>query len=90
MSSEAGSEAGKTNISVTPALTPGNHYVYQTGSTVTLPTELGEDVSSGWTPWNGTDEITAATGPELGVVEAASGEMAVAAGKTTVTANPAG
>lgn len=90
VSSEAGSEAGKTKLSVTPALTPGNHYVYQTGSTVTLPTELGEDVSSGWTPWNGTDEITAATGQELGVVEADSGEMAVAAGKTTVTANPAG
>ena len=29
---------------------------------MTLPTEYGADVSSGWTAWNGTDEITATTG----------------------------
>lgn len=83
----AGSEAGDTQISVTPTLGPGNHYVYQTSSSVTLPTEYGTDVSAGWTAWNGTDEIEATTGNEIGIVEADSNNKAVAAGKTTVTAN---
>ena len=87
VSSAAGSTAGQTAITVQPTITQGNHYVYQTGASVTLPTEYGADVSSGWTAWNGTDEITATTGNEIGIVEADSGNKAVKAGKTTVTAN---
>ena len=85
--SVAGTEAGDTAITVTPTLTEGNHYVYQTGASVTLPTEWGADVSSGWAAWNGTDQIAATTGNEIGVVEANSQNQAVGAGKTTVTAN---
>ena len=85
--SAAGTEAGDTKLTVTPELTGGNHYVYQTGASVTLPTQYGADVSSGWTAWNGTDEIAATTGNEIGVVEANASNQAVAAGKTTVTAN---
>lgn len=87
VSSAAGSTAGQTAITVQPTITQGNHYVYQTGASVTLPTEYGADVSSGWTAWNGTDEITATTGNEIGIVEANSSNQAVKAGKTTVTAN---
>ena len=87
VSSAAGSTAGQTAITVQPTITQGNHYVYQTGASVTLPTEYGDYVSSGWTAWNGTDEITATTGNEIGIVEANSGNKAVKAGKTTVTAN---
>ena len=87
VSSAAGSTAGQTAITVQPTITQGNHYVYQTGASVTLPTEYGADVSSGWTAWNGTDEITATTGNEIGIVEANSSNKAVKAGKTTVTAN---
>lgn len=83
----AGAEVGDTQISVTPPLSPGNHYVYQAGSLVTLPSEYGADVSSGWTAWNGTDEIATTTGNEIGIVEADSNNNAVAAGKTTVTSN---
>lgn len=83
----AGAEVGDTQISVTPPLGPGNHYVYQTSSSVALPAEYGADVSSGWTAWNGTDEIAATTGNEIGIVEADSNNKAVAAGKTTVTSN---
>lgn len=71
---------------MTPPVTGGNHYGYKTGATVTLPAAYGEDVSSGWTSWNGTDEITATTGQELGVVEANAENQAVAAGKGTVAA----
>lgn len=86
--SVAGTEAGDTAITVTPTLGPGNHYVYQTGSTVTLPTEYGQDVSTGgWTAWDGVEQIAATTGNEIGIVEANADNQAVAAGKTTVTAN---
>lgn len=85
--SEAGSTSGTTKITVTPLLSYGNHYVYQTGSDVTLP-EAEADVSSGgWLPWNGTAEITATNGQEIGIVEANAENQAVGAGKTTVVAN---
>ena len=86
VSSAAGSVAGKTKLTVPPPVTGGNHYGYKTGATVTLPAAYGEDVSSGWTSWNGTDEITATTGQEIGVVEANAENQAVAAGKGTVAA----
>lgn len=85
--SAAGAEEGDTAITVTPTLTYGNHYVYKTDTSVTLPTEYGEDVSEGWQSWNGTAEIAATTGNEIGIVESDTNNKAVAAGKTTVTAN---
>ena len=83
--SAEGTETGKTKITVTPTITEGNSYVYKTDTTVTLPTAYGEQVSD-WTPWNGTDDITATTGNEIGIVETDDSGNAVAAGKTTVTA----
>ena len=85
VSSAAGSETGETEITVTPPITYGNHYVYQVNTDVTLPSEYGEDVSS-WTPWNGMSAIRATTGQEIGVVEADAANKAVKAGKATVTA----
>jgi len=86
--SAAGTESGETAISVTPTLGPGNHYVYQTGATVDLPEEYGESVDGGsWNAWDGVEEITAANGQEIGIVEANLENQAVAAGKTTVVAN---
>ena len=87
VSSAAGSATGETSITVTPTITYGNHYVYQTGASVTLPSTYGTDVSTGWTAWNGMDDIAATTGNEIGIVEANAQNQAVAAGKTTVTAN---
>lgn len=87
VTSAAGSTTGTTAITVTPAITYGNHYVYQTGDTVTLP-EAGADVSTGgWLPWDGTAQITATNGNEIAIVEANADNQAVSAGKTTVTAN---
>lgn len=86
VSSAEGTETGETKITVTPPKSNNNHYVYKTGATVDLPADYGADVSSGWTAWNGTDDIAAATGNEIGIVEADAGNKAVAAGKTTVTA----
>lgn len=86
VSSAEGTETGETKITVTPPKSDNNHYVYKTGATVDLPADYGADVSSGWTAWNGTDDIAAATGNEIGIVEADAGNKAVAAGKATVTA----
>ena len=86
--SAAGTEEGDTAIGVTPTLSPSNHYVYQTGSTVDLPAAYGESVAGGsWTAWDGTSEITATNGQEIGIVEANLDNQAVAAGKTTVVEN---
>lgn len=84
--SVAGASSGDTKLTVTPAKSGSNTYVYQTGASVTLPTTYGQTMS-GWTPWNGTSDITATTGNEIGVVEVNSSNGAVAAGKTTVTSN---
>lgn len=86
--SAAGSESGNTAISVTPTLGPSNHYVYQTGATVELPAAYGDSLTGGsWNAWDGVEEITAANGQEIGIVEANLDSQAVAAGKTTVVAN---
>ena len=86
VSSAEGSEVGETEITVEPTITYGNHYVYKTDTSVTLPAAYGEDVSTGWTAWNGMDDIPATTGNEIGIVEADAQNLAVAAGKTEVTA----
>lgn len=84
--SAAGTSSGDTKLTVSPAKSGSNTYVYQTGVTVTLPTTYGETMS-GWTPWDGTSDVTATTGQEIGVVEVNASNGAVAAGKTTVTSN---
>ena len=81
--SVAGTAAGDTAIYVNPALTGGNNYRYQVAASVVLPA-INQDVSS-LTAWNGTDDITAATGQEILIVEATAGNLAVKAGIATVT-----
>lgn len=82
--SVAGTLSGDTSIYVNPALTGGNIYKYQIAGTVVLPI-YDQDVSA-LTTWNGVDEITAATGQEILIVEATAGNLARKAGKQTVTA----
>lgn len=89
VSSAEGQEIGDTKITVSPAITYGNHYLYQVGTSITLPTAYGESVAEGYTPWNGMADITAANGQEIGIVEADAENKAVAAGKTTVVAKEA-
>lgn len=89
VSSAEGQEIGDTKITVSPAITYGNHYLYQVGTSITLPTTYGESVAEGYTAWNGMADITAANGQEIGIVEADAENKAVAAGKTTVVAKGA-
>lgn len=81
--SAAGSEAGKTAISVSPALSDGNSYKYKVAENPTIP-QAGATCSAGYTNWNGSDEITAESGKTIVVVEVDSDNAAVAVGTATV------
>ena len=86
VTSEAGATSGTTKITVAPALTEGNSYMYQVGASVELPA-YGETLSSPWTEWNGTEDITATNGQKIAVVEVNSTDQALSGGTATVTAN---
>lgn len=84
VTSVVGTNTGATKITVAPALTSGNSYKYKVADNAVMPA-AGQSVK-GWTAWNGTDEITAATGKEICVVECDSAYRARKAGVATVTA----
>ena len=86
VTSEAGATSGTTKITVAPALTEGNSYMYQVGASVTLPA-YGETLSTPWTEWDGTEDITATNGQQIAVVEVNSTDQALSGGTATVTAN---
>ena len=83
-SAASSTTSGKTKLTVSPALTSGNSYKYKVADNAVLPA-AGQSVK-GWTAWNGTNEITAATGKEICVVECDSAYRALKAGVATVTA----
>lgn len=83
--SKAGTEEGKTALTVSPAKAGTNTYSYKTAESVDVP-KLGSTVE-GYTAWNGTDEITATTNNDIVVVElTATDSKVVRAGKAKVTA----
>lgn len=83
ITSAAGTNVGDTKISVSPALISGNSYKYKVGDAAQAVT-AGQNVKT-WTVWDGTTDITAATGKVITVVECNSTYAAVNAGSTTVT-----
>lgn len=84
--SVAGSTSGKTAIYVNPAAGSGNTYEYKTAASVVLPAE-GVDPGAAWSAWNGSDEIAATTGNQIGIVEVNTSGLAVKGGLATVTSN---
>lgn len=84
--SVAGTLTGATKITVTPAITSGNSYMYKTGSDATVP-GLNDtcNASTGYGTWNGTSEITAINGNKIIIVEVDSSYKAIKAGIATVT-----
>lgn len=85
VTSAEGSTSGKTAITVNPSLASGNSYKYKIASAPTMPS-VGDVCSSGYTNWNGSDEITAETGKTIVVVEVDSDNTAVRVGSVTITA----
>lgn len=82
VASIAGSSTGKTKVTVTQEKGSGNLYKYKVEDTAQTVT-LNQDVST-WTTWNGSDDITAASGKIITVVEATSDYKAQKVGTATV------
>lgn len=82
--SAAGTSSGKTALTVSGhSLDTGESYVYKTG-TAAINVAYGDDLSSGWTAWNGSTEITATSGQKITVAVIDSNDKAVAAGSATI------
>ena len=85
--SSAGTAAGDTALTVTGyTLQSGESWKYKvtTGTAATvLP---GEVIGAGWTAWNGSADITAATDKKLALVALNAAGQAIAYGSCTVTA----
>jgi hypothetical protein len=86
VTSEAGTGAGKTAITVSPTLGSGNSYKYKLAANPTMPV-YDQLISGGYANWNGTDEITATNGQKIVIVEINANGHARKAGMATVTAN---
>ena len=85
-SAASATASGKTALTVTGhTLGAGEAYVYKTHATAAPEVKLGDDLSSGWTAWNGSDEITATTGHKITVAVKDTYSKAVAGGSTDVT-----
>ena len=83
--SAAGSSSGKTAITVTGyTLGSGDSYKYKVTDDE-IVVRKGDSTASGWTSWNGSADITAATGKHITIVVSNTNAV-VAAGETTVTA----
>ena len=68
VTSSAGTETGKTKITVTPELKSGNSYVYKTNPTKIATPEYLDD-ASGLTTWDGSSEIEAEDGHFIAIYE---------------------
>lgn len=86
VTSFGGASSGKTSITVSGhTLASGESYKYRLGS-APVAVEYEDVLSTGWTAWNGSDEITATTGQIITVaVVTTSNNKAQAAGHVMVT-----
>lgn len=86
ITSFGGASSGKTSITVSGhTLTSGESYKYKLGS-APVAVEYEDVLTTGWTAWNGSDEITATTGQIITVaVVTTSNNKAQAAGHVMVT-----
>lgn len=92
VASAAGSSAGKTAITVTEdLLDEDDEYGYlvvndEDAAKAAIP-DIGSELGSTFTAWNGTDEITAATNKYIVIAETTEDGLVVAAGYAKVTAH---
>ena len=83
--SAAGTAVGDTALTVTGyTLKSGESWAYKVGDAAA--TVLPGEVVSGFTAWDGEDDITAATGKKLALVALNAAGQAIAYGSATVTA----
>lgn len=85
VTSVAGSTSGKTKITYTGYTKGANDVLKTYVSDYPIAVERGDDLTS-WTTWDGSADITAATGKILNLAVTDSTYAALAAGHATVTA----
>lgn len=87
VSSAAGTNVGDTALTLSGYTQPsGESYKYKVADTTAPSVNYGQKLTTGWTSWNGSADITAATGKKITVASVDSANRAQAAGSTTVTA----
>lgn len=86
VTSFASSTAGKTAITINYTPTSGESLKYKLGSASVAVTK-DEVLTTGWTSWNGSDDITAVTGQYITIAAVTTSDnKAVGAGSVMVTA----
>lgn len=85
VTSAAGTASGTTKITVTPAKASDSVYKYKVADEAQEVT-FGQNVKT-WSAWDGTSDITAASGKTITVVEADADYKAVGSGAASVTTN---
>lgn len=85
LTSAAGTASGDTKVTVTPAKASGNSYKYKVADNPTMPT-YNQVCATGYTSWDGSTDITAATGKKIVIVEVDPNNKAKKAGLAIVTA----
>lgn len=87
VTSAQGTGAGDTKITVSGySLKSGESYVYKTDASTAPAVVFGDVLTTGWTAWNGTADITATDGHKITVAVVDVTKAAVAAGNATVDA----
>lgn len=82
--SEEGTTSGKTALSVSGyTLLGGESYVYKTHASTAPSAALGDDLSTGWTAWNGTDQLSITDTYKVTVAVKDANSKCVAAGSVT-------
>lgn len=90
-STASASNTGKTKVTVSGyTLGSGETLKYKIDSSTAPAVTLGQTDWTGWTSWNGTDEISSTTGYKITVAVADNGGAAKAAGSADVTVKAAG
>ena len=84
VTSIAGTASGDTKITVSPSAASGNTYRYKVATDAKLP-NYGQVLNT-WSVWDGSSDITAATGKEICIAEVNGSLQAIKAGIATVTA----
>lgn len=88
VSSSAGTASGDTAITISEYSQPSDEtYKYKVADTTAPTVKYGQKLTTGWTAWNGTSDITAATGKKITIASVDANNRAQAAGNATVTAH---
>ena len=93
VTSVAGTNVGDTKITFTGYTKKASEsYVYKVATGTAPAVDYGDVLTStgGWTAWDGTDDITAATDKKITIAVIDATNVAIAAGSATVTAKASG